>query len=132
MGKRPYLSVFGTDYPTPDGTGVRDYIHVEDLATAHLNALDYLRGGGESLDGELSATATATACAKCCRRVEKIAGLKLDIREEPRRAGDPPSLVAKCDKVRQVLGGSRGSTTSTPSCAPRSSGKNACNASPGS
>ena len=64
--------------------------------------------------------------------VEKIAGLKLDVREEPRRAGDPPALVAKCDKVRQVLGGSRGSTTSTPSCAPRSSGKSACSASPGS
>ena len=49
VGKRPFLSVFGTDYPTPDGTGVRDYIHVEDLATAHLNALDYLRAGGKSL-----------------------------------------------------------------------------------
>src|SRR5678816_1739938 len=49
VGKRQFLSVFGTDYPTPDGTGVRDYIHVEDLATAHLNALDYLRAGGKSL-----------------------------------------------------------------------------------
>ncbi len=49
VGKRPHLSVFGTDYPTPDGTGVRDYIHVTDLATAHLNALDYLRAGGSSL-----------------------------------------------------------------------------------
>ena len=50
VGKRPHVSIFGTDYPTPDGTGVRDYIHVEDLATAHLDALDYLRGGGR-LDG---------------------------------------------------------------------------------
>ena len=48
MGKRPHVSVFGSDYPTPDGTGVRDYLHVEDLAAAHLNALNYLRGGGKS------------------------------------------------------------------------------------
>ena len=49
VGKRPHLSIFGTDYPTPDGTGVRDYIHVEDLADAHLRALDYLRGNGASV-----------------------------------------------------------------------------------
>ena len=63
VGKRPHLSVFGTDYPTPDGTGVRDYIHVEDLATAHVNALTYLRNGGQALVAN-SATGTATACAR--------------------------------------------------------------------
>ena len=66
VGQRPHVSVFGTDYPTPDGTGVRDYIHVEDLATAHLDALDYLRGGGASAMLN-AATATATACARCSR-----------------------------------------------------------------
>ena len=102
VGKRPFLSVFGTDYPTPDGTGVRDYIHVEDLATAHLNALDYLRAGGKSLVANVG-YGHGYSVREVLSSVEKIAGLKLDVREEPRRAGDPPSLVAKCDKVRQLL-----------------------------
>jgi UDP-glucose 4-epimerase len=102
VGKRPFLSVFGTDYPTPDGTGVRDYIHVEDLATAHLNALDYLRSGGNSLIANVG-YGHGYSVREVLSSVEKIAGLKLVVREEPRRAGDPPSLVAKCDKVRQLL-----------------------------
>ncbi len=102
VGKRQFLSVFGTDYPTPDGTGVRDYIHVEDLATAHLNALDYLRAGGASLVANVG-YGHGYSVREVLSSVEKIAGLKLDVREEPRRAGDPPSLVAKCDKVRQLL-----------------------------
>ena len=102
VGKRPFLSVFGTDYPTPDGTGVRDYIHVDDLATAHLNALDYLRAGGNSLVANVG-YGHGYSVREVLSSVEKIAGLKLDVREEPRRAGDPPSLVAKCDNVRQVL-----------------------------
>jgi UDP-glucose 4-epimerase len=102
VGKRQFLSVFGTDYPTPDGTGVRDYIHVEDLATAHLNALDYLRAGGKSLVANVG-YGHGYSVREVLSSVEKIAGLKLDVREEPRRAGDPPSLIAKCDKVRQVL-----------------------------
>ncbi len=102
VGKRPYLSVFGTDYPTPDGTGVRDYIHVEDLATAHLNALDYLRAGGSSLVANVG-YGHGYSVREVLSSVEKIAGLKLDVREEPRRAGDPPSLIAKCDRVRQLL-----------------------------
>jgi UDP-glucose 4-epimerase len=102
VGKRPFLSVFGTDYPTPDGTGVRDYIHVEDLATAHLNALDYLRGGGNSLVANVG-YGHGYSVREVLSSVEKIAGLKLDVREEPRRAGDPPSLVAKCERVRQLL-----------------------------
>ena len=94
VGKRPYLSVFGTDYPTPDGTGVRDYIHVEDLATAHLNSLDYLRAGGKSLVANVG-YGHGYSVREVLSSVEKIAGLKLDVREEPRRAGDPPSLVAQ-------------------------------------
>ena len=102
VGKRQFLSVFGTDYPTPDGTGVRDYIHVEDLATAHLNALDYLRAGGKSLVANVG-YGHGYSVREVLSSVEKIAGLKLDVREEPRRAGDPPSLIAKSEKVRQVL-----------------------------
>ena len=102
VGKRPFLSVFGTDYPTPDGTGVRDYIHVEDLATAHLNSLDYLRAGGKSLIAN-AGYGHGYSVREVLSSVEKIAGIKLDVREEPRRAGDPPSLVAKCDKVRELL-----------------------------
>jgi UDP-glucose 4-epimerase len=103
VGKRAHLSVFGTDYPTPDGTGVRDYIHVEDLATAHLKALDYLRDGGGSLIANCG-YGHGYSVREVLRSVEKIAGINLDIREEPRRAGDPPTLVAKCDRVRQALG----------------------------
>jgi UDP-glucose 4-epimerase len=102
VGKRQFLSVYGTDYPTPDGTGVRDYIHVEDLATAHLNALDYLRAGGKSLIANVG-YGHGYSVREVLSSVEKIAGLKLDVREEPRRAGDPPSLIAKCDNVRQLL-----------------------------
>ena len=103
VGKRPHLSIFGTDFPTPDGTGVRDYIHVEDLATAHLNALDYLRAGGESMTANCG-YGHGYSVREVLSSVEKIAGVKLDIREEPRRAGDPPALVAKAERVRQILG----------------------------
>jgi UDP-glucose 4-epimerase len=102
VGKRPFLSVFGTDFPTPDGTGVRDYIHVEDLAAAHLNSLDYLRSGGKSMVANVG-YGHGYSVREVLSSVEKIAGLKLDVRDEPRRAGDPPSLVAQCDKVRDVL-----------------------------
>jgi UDP-glucose 4-epimerase len=103
VGKRPHLSVFGTDFPTPDGTGVRDYIHVEDLATAHVNALSYLRDGGKSLVANCG-YGHGYSVREVVSSVEKIAGIKLTVREEPRRAGDPPALIAKADKVRQVLG----------------------------
>src|SRR5688572_11052013 len=103
VGKRPHLSVYGTDYPTPDGTGVRDYIHVEDLATAHINALSYLRDGGPSLVANCG-YGHGYSVREVVSSVEKIAGIKLTVREEPRRAGDPPSLVARADRVRSVLG----------------------------
>ncbi len=103
VGKRPHLSVFGTDYPTPDGTGVRDYIHVEDLATAHVDALTYLRNGGKSLVANCG-YGHGYSVREVISSVEKIAGVKLNVREEPRRAGDPPSLVARVEKVRQELG----------------------------
>jgi UDP-glucose 4-epimerase len=102
-GVRPSLQIFGTDYPTPDGTGVRDYIHVEDLASAHLRALDYLRGGG------LSTTLNCGyghgySVREVLRMVEKVSGRPLVVEEVPRRAGDPPSLVARAERIRDALG----------------------------
>jgi UDP-glucose 4-epimerase len=102
VGKRPHVSVFGTDYPTPDGTGVRDFIHVTDLATAHLNAIDHLRGGGQSLTANVG-YGHGFSVREVLDSVERISGSKLTVREEPRRAGDPPSLIARCDRVRQLL-----------------------------
>jgi UDP-glucose 4-epimerase len=103
IGKRPSISIFGTDYPTPDGTGVRDYIHVTDLADAHLKALAYLCEGGDS---------TVLNCGyghgfsvrEVLQTVEKVSGNKLKIEEQPRRAGDPPMLIARADRIRELLG----------------------------
>ncbi len=103
VGKRPHVSVFGSDYATPDGTGVRDYIHVVDLATAHLKALDYLRAGGRSATMNCG-YGHGYSVREVLRMVEKVAGKPLVIREEPRRPGDPPSLVAKADRVKSELG----------------------------
>lgn len=103
VGAREHVSIFGTDYPTPDGTGVRDYIHVEDLATAHLKALDYLRAGGESATLNCG-YGHGYSVREVLDTVEKVHGAPLDIREEPRRPGDPPTLVADADHIRRLLG----------------------------
>ncbi len=102
VGKRDQIYIFGTDYPTADGTGERDYIHVSDLASAHIEALEYLRNGGDS---------TLLNCGyghgysvrEVLNSVEKVNGAKLNIIEQTRRAGDPPTLVAKVDKIQKVL-----------------------------
>ena len=103
VGKRSHVSVFGTDYDTPDGTGVRDYIHVEDLATAHVDALDYLRQGGTS---EIlnCGYGHGYSVREVLAAVEKASEQRLDIREEERRAGDPPVLVAQADRIGKILG----------------------------
>ena len=103
VGKRPHVSVFGTDYPTPDGTGVRDYLHIEDLAGAHLNALAYLRGGGRSTTLNVG-YGHGYSVREVLAMVELVAGKPLKIHEEPRRAGDPAYLVARADRVRTELG----------------------------
>ena len=102
-GVRPKLQIFGTDYPTPDGTGVRDYIHVEDLAAAHLRALDYLRDGGASATLNCG-YGHGYSVREVLRMVEQVSGKALTVEESPRRAGDPPSLVAGADRIREVLG----------------------------
>lgn len=103
VGKRSHVSVFGTDYDTPDGTGVRDYIHVEDLATAHLDALKYLRNAGASTTLNCG-YGHGYSVRELLQAVERVSGQKLVVREEPRRAGDPPSLISKAERIRSVLG----------------------------
>ena len=103
VGKRDAVYIFGTDYPTPDGTGVRDYIHVEDLAAAHVKALDYLRKGGDSAILNCG-YGHGYSVRELLKSVENANGAPLNIIEADRRAGDPPELVAGADKVREVLG----------------------------
>ena len=103
VGKRTHVSIYGTDYPTTDGTGVRDYIHVQDLARAHLNALDYLRGGGHAVVLNCG-YGHGYSVREVLESVQRVSGKKLEIRTEPRREGDPPSLVARADGVRSLLG----------------------------
>jgi UDP-glucose 4-epimerase len=103
VGRRADVAIFGTDYETEDGTGVRDYIHVEDLAAAHLDALDYLRKGGASTTLNVG-YGHGYSVRQVLASVERISGKGLKVREEPRRAGDPPALVARAERIRSVLG----------------------------
>ena len=103
LGKREKLYIFGTDYDTPDGTGVRDYIHVEDLARAHLDALAYLRNGGDSTTLNCG-YGHGFSVREVLAAVEKAHGSRLPITEAPRRAGDPPMLIADCERIKATLG----------------------------
>ena len=103
VGRRPGVSIFGTDYPTPDGTGLRDYIHVVDLAAAHLDALAYLRRGGKSTTLNCG-YGHGYSVREVLQAVEKAHGEPLNVSEEPRRPGDPPELIAIAKKIRAVLG----------------------------
>ncbi|MEO8315371.1 MAG: UDP-glucose 4-epimerase GalE [Pseudomonadota bacterium] len=103
VGKRDSVSVFGADYPTPDGTGVRDYIHVQDLATAHLLAVDYLAAGGTSQIMNCG-YGHGFSVREVLQSVARVSGKPLNIIEQPRRAGDPPSLIASAERIRTVLG----------------------------
>lgn len=103
LGKRPFLEIFGTDYETPDGTGVRDYIHVTDLARAHVLALQYLEGGGKSQVYNLGIGRgySVREVVEVCRRVT---GREIPVRERPRRPGDPAILVADPTRAMRELG----------------------------
>ena len=102
-GRRPHLSVYGTDYPTRDGTCVRDYVHVVDLCDAHLRALDWLDGGGgrEAINLGSEQGTTVLEVVEAARRVT---GRDIPVKHAPRRPGDPAVLVASCERARRVLG----------------------------
>jgi UDP-glucose 4-epimerase len=102
LGRRPPLQIFGTDYPTPDGTCIRDYIHVDDLAEAHLLALEALRPG-QRLFYNLG-TGQGYSVRAVLDTVKKVTGKEVPMVEGTRRPGDPPVLVAAADKVRRELG----------------------------
>ncbi|HEX9078710.1 MAG TPA: UDP-glucose 4-epimerase GalE [Desulfuromonadaceae bacterium] len=103
LGMREAVSIYGTDYPTPDGTGIRDYIHVEDLAAAHLSALSHLEQGGDSTIFNVGYGRGASV-REVIRVVKEVTGVDFQVKEAPRRPGDPASLVAKADRIRKVLG----------------------------
>lgn len=103
LGKRKEISVFGNDYPTPDGTAIRDYIHVSDLAEGHILALEYLRKGGapEFLNLGTGKGHSVMEVIECAR---KVTGHQIAVSIEARRQGDPPELVAEASKARRILG----------------------------
>jgi UDP-glucose 4-epimerase len=102
LGRRPHVEIFGTDYPTPDGTAVRDYIHIEDLSAAHLLALEHARAGEHQIfnlgNGNGFSVREVVAAA------ERVTGASIPTREAPRRPGDPPMLVAASQRIRDELG----------------------------
>jgi UDP-glucose 4-epimerase len=102
LGQKPYIEVFGTDYPTPDGTCVRDYIHVDDLAEAHLLALEKLEAG-KGLCYNLG-IGRGYSVREVIRTAEEATGKPVPVKEGPRRPGDPPVLVASSDKIQRELG----------------------------
>ncbi len=102
-GEQDGIAVFGTDYPTPDGTCIRDYIHVEDLAAAHLAALRYLDAGNESTAVNVG-YGRGFSVKEVIGMARSVTGVAFPVRECARRPGDPPTLIAKADRIRRVLG----------------------------
>ena len=103
LGQREKMDIFGTDYPTPDGTCVRDYIHVTDLIEAHRLLLEHLRKGGESITLN-AAYGQGYSVRQVVETVKKVSGVDFRVDEGPRRAGDPASITATGEKIRQALG----------------------------
>jgi UDP-glucose 4-epimerase len=103
LERLPVLDIFGTDYSTPDGTGVRDYIHVTDLAAAHLLALDALRDGARSTSYNCG-YGRGLSVREIVAAVENVIGHRLPVREAPRRPGDPPVLIADPSRIKTALG----------------------------
>jgi UDP-glucose-4-epimerase GalE len=102
-GELAQVDIFGTDYPTPDGTCLRDYIHVADLAQGHVQALDYLERGGATTAINLG-TGRAFSVREVIAAAERVTGRRIPVRETGRRAGDPPVLVADARRARATLG----------------------------
>lgn len=103
LGRRESLSIFGTDYPTPDGTAVRDYIHVSDLASAHVLGLEYLLQGGDSQVFNLG-NGNGFSVREVIETAKQVTGKDIPVKECPRRAGDPPILVGSSALAREILG----------------------------
>lgn len=103
LGMRDAVAIFGADYPTPDGTGIRDYIHIEDLASAHLAALKYLEGGGDSTVFNVG-YGQGSSVREVIKVMKEVTGIDFAVREAPRRPGDPASLVARAERIRERLG----------------------------
>lgn len=102
LGLRSSVSIYGTDYPTPDGTGIRDYIHIEDLASAHLSALSHLEKGGESLTVNVG-YGRGSSVREVIDVVHRVTGVRFPVVEDARRPGDPAMLVARADRIREEL-----------------------------
>ena len=103
LGRRARIEVYGTDYPTPDGTAIRDYVHVQDLAEAHVLALRYLENGGAGLALNLG-TGTGHSVRETIAAASRITGRAIASRDAARRPGDPPVLVADAARARKLLG----------------------------
>ncbi len=102
MGKRPHIEIFGTDYPTPDGTCIRDYVHVDDLATAHILALEKIAPGSQLAFNV--GIGKGSSVREVIATVEAVSGKKVPVKPAPRRPGDPAELVANADRIRSELG----------------------------
>jgi UDP-glucose 4-epimerase len=102
LGQNPYVQIYGTDYPTPDGTAVRDYIHIDDLAAAHLLALEAAKRGEHQIFN--LGNGSGFSVREVIAATEKVTGAQIPTREADRRPGDPPMLVAASDKIRSELG----------------------------
>jgi UDP-glucose 4-epimerase len=102
LGERPYLEVFGRDYPTTDGTCIRDYIHVTDLASAHVAALAHLRSGGGSKVLNCG-YGRGFSVLQVIEAVKRVSGVQFPVRDAPRRPGDPAVLVAGAERIKEVL-----------------------------
>ncbi len=102
-GQRQQMAIFGSDYPTPDGTCIRDYIHVDDLADAHVRAVDYLADGGASVTMNCG-YGHGYSVREVVAAMERVTGQPLNAVDAPRRPGDPPALIADSNKIRRLLG----------------------------
>ena len=102
LGKRPFMEVYGTDYPTPDGTGIRDYIHVTDLVAAHRLALARLRAGGGNLVANCG-YGHGSSVLELIDSVKRVHGAEFEVRMAPRRPGDPAAVIADCALARREL-----------------------------